>query len=288
MLRHPQEGPQECLRHPSTVLRTAILRGLRKYAPRLIRWFIICYGEPTRLFHSVHGFVGCVREGGKAGRPNGDDPLLGGAAGVAHPDQRARARPSRGRAHSAGVGPRGLADDVDLHGDGGQLLDNVDDIIRDLNGMELCLPKCTLLVGGGVVVEAVRAKAEELGIAVATEGTVVMGVPIGTDKYIEGALAAHVGGLLLDIAVLDYFTLHRQWTLLRMCVNQRPVYLQQLLQLRHSGVAFSRFDKAVTDKVLDVMGELLRGERELVLERVDALRCLPLQLLRIAIRVLQY
>jgi hypothetical protein len=150
--------------------------------------------------------------------------------------------------------------------------------------MELCLPKCTLLVGGGgvvVVVEAVRAKEAALGITVATEGTVVMGVPVGTDDYIEGALAAHVGGLLLDIAALDYFTLHGQWTLLRMCVNQRPVYLQRLLQLRHGGVAFSRFDKAVTAKVLDVMGVLLRGERELVLEHVDALRCLPLQTTRV-------
>jgi hypothetical protein len=109
----------------------------------------------------------------------------------------------------------------------------------------------------GVVVEAVCAKAEELGIAVATEGTVVMGVPVGTDNYIEGALAAHVGELLLDVAALDYFTLHGQWTLLRVCVNQRPVYLQRLLQLQHGGVAFSRFDKAVTAKVLDVMGVLL-------------------------------
>ena len=52
-----------------TVLRTAILRGLRKYAPGLIRWFIICYGERARLFHSVHGFVGWVREGVKQGDP---------------------------------------------------------------------------------------------------------------------------------------------------------------------------------------------------------------------------
>ena len=53
-----------------------------------------------------------------------------------------------------------------------------------------------------------RANAVELGIAVATEGTVAMAVPVGTDNCIEGALAAHVGGLLLDIAALDYFTLH--------------------------------------------------------------------------------
>ena len=87
-----------------TVLRTAILRGLRKYAPGLIRWFIISYGGPTRLFHSVRGLG---EGGGKAGRPNGDNPLLGGAAGVDRPDHRARARPSRRRAHGVTVGLRG-------------------------------------------------------------------------------------------------------------------------------------------------------------------------------------
>ena len=70
-----------------------------------------------------------------------------------------------------------------------------------------------------------------------------------------------------------------------MCVNQRPVYLQRLLQLRHGGGAFSRFDRAVTDKVL-VVGVLVQGERELVLERVDALRCLPLQLSGGAVRAI--
>ena len=91
------------------------------------------------------------------------------------------------------------------------------------------------------------------------EHLVVMGVPVGTDAYIRASLTTHVSGLLLDIAALDYFTLHGQWTLLRMCVNQRPMYLQRLLQLRHGGDAFARFDTAVTAKVLDIMGVMLRA-----------------------------
>ena len=84
--------------------------------------------------------------------------------------------------------PRAFTDGIDLHGDGERLLDNIDHykkIIRDLTGMELCLPKCTLLVSGGAS-EVVRAKAAARGIAVATEGMVVMGVPVGTDAYIKG------------------------------------------------------------------------------------------------------
>jgi hypothetical protein len=80
-----------------------------------------------------------------------------------------------------------------------------------------------------------------------------------------------------------YLMLHGQWTLLLqriMCMNQRPVCLQRLLQLRlrHGGEAcFSRFDKGCHGQGSgrDVMGVLLREERELVLEHVDALRCLP-------------
>ena len=269
-----------------TVLRTAILRGLRKYAPGLIRWFIISYGGPTRLFHSTHGFVGWVREGVKQG-----DPMATILFSVALQESIIQINEHVRDMHGGEPTARAwaFADDIDLHGDGLRLLDSVEhykSIIRDLTGMELCLPKCTLLVSSGNATAAVRTKAGELGITVVTEGTVVMGVPVGTDEYIADALTAHVGGLLLDIAALDYFTLHGQWTLLRMCVNQRPVYLQRLLQLRHGEAAFSRFDRAVTAKVLDIMGVLLQDERELVLERVDALRCLPLQLSGGAVRAI--
>jgi hypothetical protein len=48
------------------VLREAILRGLYEYAPHLR---IITYGSDTRLFHSLHGFVGWVKTGVKQGDP---------------------------------------------------------------------------------------------------------------------------------------------------------------------------------------------------------------------------
>ena len=43
-------------------------------------------------------------------------------------------------------------------------------------------------------------------------------------------------------------------------------------------MAFGRFDK-----MLDIMGVSLQGEREAVREREDALRCLPLQLLLVVV-----
>ncbi len=73
---------------------------------------------------------------------------------------------------------------------------------------------------------------------------------------------------------LDYFTTHGQWAMLRMCVNQRPVYLQRMLGLQGTE-AFARFDGAVTDKLLGIMGV---RECDRARERVAALRSLPLNL----------
>ena len=72
---HGRIGARVCdvlktdLKNADVTTRNAILQGLYKYAPRLVRWFIICYGGATKLFHSVHGFVGWVRTGVKQGDP---------------------------------------------------------------------------------------------------------------------------------------------------------------------------------------------------------------------------
>jgi hypothetical protein len=51
-----------------------------------------------------------------------------------------------------------------------------------------------------------------------------------------------------------------------------------MLGLHHGGAAFARYDGAVTNKVLDIMGVRLQQERGEVRERVATLRHLPLDL----------
>ncbi len=68
----------------------------------------------------------------------------------------------------------------------------------------------------------------------ATEGTVIKGVPVGNDEYINITVADRVDHLLYDLHTLKHFTTHGQWALRRMCINQRPVYLQRLLGLQHA------------------------------------------------------
>ena len=64
----------------------------------------------------------------------------------------------------ATAGAMGFADDVDLFGDGERLLDNIvkyKAIIKDLTGMELCLDKCRLLLGRGIITQQLRNKADQ-------------------------------------------------------------------------------------------------------------------------------
>jgi hypothetical protein len=63
-----------------------------------------------------------------------------------------------------------------------------------------------------------------------------------------------------------------------MCVNQRPVYLQRLLSLRHGTTAFKDFDAAVTEALLDTMRVDIPTERDAARDHVHHLRGLPLHL----------
>jgi hypothetical protein len=91
-------------------------------------------------------------------------------------------------------------------------------------------------------------------------------------------LGNRVEGLLHDLDALKYFSVHGQWTLLRMCVNQRLVYLQRMLGVRHGEAAFGRFECAVTDKVMELLGVHLQQGRRKFRDRVAALRSLPTHL----------
>ena len=261
-----------------TIRRSDILAGLREHAPALIRWFIISYGSPTQLFHAVHGHVGEVQEGVRQGDPMATIFFaIGFQAAIKRINEHVRAQhPGMPTARAWA-----FADDLVIHGYAERLLDHIDNykrLIRELTGMELCINKCTLLLSGGPPTQAVRDKAADKNIAIATEGTVIMGAPVGTDEYINTTVADRVDDLLHDLHTLKHFTTHGQWALLRMCINQRPVYLQRLLGLQHAGEAFERFDAAVTEKVLDILAMERQDDRDEMRQRVSALRCLPLQL----------
>jgi hypothetical protein len=51
--------------------------------------------------------------------------------------------------------------------------------------MELCINTCTLLLSGGPP----AGSEGQRGGQIATEGTVIMGAPVGTDEYINTTVA---------------------------------------------------------------------------------------------------
>jgi hypothetical protein len=121
-------------------------------------------------------------------------------------------------------------------------------------------------------------EAHRLGLKVVTEGAVVLGAPVGTDQFIADDINKRVRQLTHDLAAVAHFTAHDKHTLIRLCINQRPVYLQRLLGLAHGSSAFQGFDDAVTDALLDTMKVVLPVERMAVRDQVHSLRSLPLHL----------
>jgi hypothetical protein len=260
------------------VLREAILRGLYEYAPHLVRWFIITYGSDTRLFHSLHGFVGWVKTGVKQG-----DPLSTLFFAVAL--QAALVEIDRDIAtnHPGSMTARAMAfaDDGIGVGDGASLLANLpryERRILELTGLVVGRPKTLLVVSGGVVSAEVHRLADGLGIRVTTAGAAVLGAPVGSDEFIQQDIIGRVHQLTHDLAALAVFTAHDRHTLIRMCVNQRPVYLQRLLSLRHGTTAFKDFDAAGTEALLDTMRVDIPTERDAARDHVHHLRGLPLHL----------
>jgi hypothetical protein len=90
-------------------------------------------------------------------------------------------------------------------------------------------------------------------------------------------MADRVDDLLPDLQTLKHFTTHGQWALLRMCINQRPVYLQRLLLARPSNALMQLSQRRCCTSWR------WRG-RTTETTAVSALRCLPLQLSRGAMR----
>ena len=72
----------------------------------------------------------------------------------------------------------------------------------------------------------VFAEAEQMGVQqVRVHGGVVMGIPVGTDAFIEGQLEAMVEKHVEELEVAKYFPKQVQRILLLLCFNQRMAHL---------------------------------------------------------------
>ncbi len=143
--------------------------------------------------------------------------------------------------------------------------------IHALTNLHVQMSKNVLMVSG-VATPAVMREAGRLGLKVVAEGAVVLGASVGTDQFIADDINTRVLQLTHDLAAVAHFTAHDKHTLFRMCVDQRPVYLQRLLGLAQGSEAFQGFDDAVTEALLDTMKVVLPAERIAVRDQVHSLR----------------
>ena len=281
-----------------TVSRAKIHAALREYCPSLLRWFLIAYGGTTPIFHSTYGLMDQqVEVGIKQGDPlsmllmavvmmkplRTIDQLIR-QAGAQCSDATSGQGNSPDHQVSQGIrllGARGYADDVWLHGDAENLLrhiDEVKDIILENTGMELQPRKSVLLLARERTDgDTIFAEAERMGVQVCVQGAVVMGIPVGTERFIEDKLGTMVEKHVGELEAVKYFSKQFQWILLLLCFNQRMTHLLRVLPLHLAQAALAEFDKMMTEKILAVMDvpELLQSD---FVSRVHRMRGLPLEL----------
>lgn len=85
-----------------------------------------------------------------------------------------------------------------------------------------------------------------------TDGAILMGIPFGTDKFINQQLFTIVGEYTSSIGALDYFIKHHQWTILRQCINTRPHFLVRSMSKFHGWEVYKIFDNLITAKILKI------------------------------------
>jgi hypothetical protein len=265
----------------------AIHRGLKRFSPQLLRWFLICHCRPNKLMISCGADVGTCQTGVRQGDPLaslyfacGLQPALlkldnlvknldGAATGEVHATRQWRSAAA-------------YADDINLMGPGRCILTQFDvirSIIRDDTGMEINASKCQLLTTqpAGPNRDQIDSLALRLHIPVTTAGLKIMGIPVGCEEYAHEQLDNLMHRFSEDYEVLQQFTAHQQWTLMLFCTSQRPAHLQRAMRRTWVAEHMNKFDVRLTQEVMRVMG-VQCNQQDPMFETVHHLRGLPLRM----------
>ena len=102
--------------------------------------------------------------------------------------------------------------------------------------------------------DPIFARAAKMGIKVVTDGKRVMGVGIGTDEFVGSDIATRMEKYKEDLPALKYFPKAVQWSMVLLCTSTRPAFIQRAVDIERGVDSFDEFDKAVTTKIMDIMG----------------------------------
>jgi hypothetical protein len=249
------------------VWRSAIAVGLREHAPALLPIFKLLYGRPSELRSNAKEgramLVGQSMRGCKQG-----DPLSMLYFAVAIHAWLRSVDTLVNERHAA-TAPEtipftiGYADDIALGGDPAVLCDCLPVIsatLKDETGLIITRRKCKLLDAG----EFVNPEGQDLGFPIVHDGTILVGVPIGTEAFqrtqseillTEAATGARV------VSETNLVSAQAKFALLALCVNARPQYLCRNIRPQLIAGNLRDFDLAIDHALQSILGANLEATR---------------------------
>ena len=263
----------------NSIRRKCVLKGLRRYAPQLVRWFLYTHKTTTKLVHSSTAHVGECQTGVKQG-----DPLASLYFAVGLHDTLVKIHKEVKKQYpdaneAALAGAFAFADDVFLLGDladTSKLLPWIRRVLAEETGLELVTQKCVAITSRARpddddVFDALRAQS----VRVQRDGGVMMGVPFGTNDFIDNHVGSLIDNYIKDLQALQFFDKQAAFTQLRMCINARPPFLARCLPLERGDKHFKLFDEQVTQQILTIAGVSQRQRSTELVQQVHSLRSLP-------------
>jgi len=99
-----------------------------------------------------------------------------------------------------------------------------------------------------------------------------MGVPFGTDDFIDNHVSKLIDNYIGDLQALQYFDKQAAVTQLRVCINTRPPFLARCLPLERADRHFKLFDEKVTQQILTIAGVSTAQRSDQLVTHVHNLR----------------
>jgi len=251
------------------VWRRAIAEGLTQHAPGLLPIFKRLYGRPSELRSNAKEgramLVGQSMRGCKQG-----DPLSMLYFSVAiHAWLRSvnDLVVARHAEDTPTITPFtiGYADDIALGGDPAILCSCMPIIAHSLlttTGLEVTGHKCTLF-GATPFVQPANLPA----IPASVRGSILVGVPIGSDAFQEETCATLLAKAALGASrVSNSSTVSAQvkFALIQKCVNARPQYLSRNVHPEIIGESLHQFDAAIDHSLESILGAQLGPHRAIL------------------------
>ena len=253
----------------NSMSRGRIYDGLCKYAPGIVPFFTKLYKEASPLCLSTGETVGYSSTGVRQGDPMA---MIYFAVGlhdilVEMKELFDMEAGQIGRPSSELGSIVAYADDINLSAPEWLLPRMFNSLMGKLNNarLRIKLPKCKALCptgehtlnipGGGHAVPAQLRRDLPGEIPIVMDGMMILGTPVGTPEYIQTTAIGLIKSYLHDLDGIQHLHNSSAYTLLKMCVNQRPNFLRRCTPRNETmNDIFNGFDSKVDEALAKIIG----------------------------------